>query len=147
MTRGVDFNPPTKLFPDLRGLPRAFWILFSAALLDRIGGFVIPYLAIYLTTQGHLSVGKAGLVVSALGVGRLVGAPIGGVASDRFGRKPVLVIGWVASAFALLHLGAAAGAWHIALAAFLYGVTSSFARPAMSAAIADVVPEARRTQA
>lgn len=129
------------------GLPRQFWVLFTAALIDRIGAFVVPYLALYLTLSRGLSVATAGLIVSALGVGGLVGTPFGGALSDRVGRKPVLVGGLLSVSAALVHLGFASGPLHIGTAALLLGVAGGIGRPAMAAAIADCVPEADRRRA
>ena len=42
---------------DASGLPRAFWILFAGTLINRTGGFVLIFLAIYLTeARGFSSV-------------------------------------------------------------------------------------------
>jgi hypothetical protein len=38
-----------RLVPDFGGLPRPFWVLFGGTLVNRVGGFVIVFLAIYLT--------------------------------------------------------------------------------------------------
>jgi hypothetical protein len=40
---------PRRLLPDFRGLPRPFWVLFVGTLVNRVGGFVLVFLAIYLT--------------------------------------------------------------------------------------------------
>ncbi len=133
--------------PDVRGLPRAFWLLFSAALIDRVGGFAIAFLAIFLTSRAHVSVAVAGVIVSLLALGGLIGAPAGGAVADRIGRKPVLVGGLLLTAASWLHVSFARGTVHIAVAVFVAGVMSSLARPAMVAAIADVVPEADRRRA
>ena len=47
---------------DVRGLPRTYWILWTGALINRLGGFVMPLLALYLTGERGLSVEQAGLV-------------------------------------------------------------------------------------
>jgi MFS family permease len=135
------------LVPDVRGLPRAFWLLFSAALIDRIGGFAAPYLAIFLTGKAGVSVGVAGLIVSLLAAGGLLGGPLGGALADRYGRKPMLVGGFVATACSWIVVSQARGMVAVAVTVFIAGVASSLPRPAMSAAIADVVPEAGRRRA
>jgi len=53
----------------LRGMPRAFWILWTGALINRLGGFVMPLLALYLTGERGLRVEEAGFIVSLLGAG------------------------------------------------------------------------------
>ena len=41
-----------RLLPSLRSLPRPAWILFAGTFVNRFGGFVMPFLAIYLTRSG-----------------------------------------------------------------------------------------------
>src|SRR5688572_2530069 len=86
------------LIPDVRGLPRAFWLLFAAALIDRLGGFAGVYLALYLTGPRQASAGEAGVIWSVLSLGGVIGAPLGGALADRIGRKPILVGGLVLTA-------------------------------------------------
>ncbi|HEX9576149.1 MAG TPA: MFS transporter, partial [Myxococcales bacterium] len=59
----------------LRGMPRAFWILWTGALINRLGGFVMPLLALYLTGERGLRVEEAGFIVSLLGAGVLCAGP------------------------------------------------------------------------
>ncbi|MBI1945637.1 MAG: MFS transporter [Deltaproteobacteria bacterium] len=138
------------LIPDVSGLPRAFWLLFASALVDRLGGFGIVYLAIWLAGPDApvgLSVASAGLAMSAFSVAGIVGGPVGGALADRFGRKPVLVGGLLGTAASYLLLGQMSTLVGIAGATGLVGLSVNLARPAMTAAIADVVPEEHRRRA
>src|SRR2546430_8004168 len=49
-------------------LPRAFWTLWVGTLVNRAGGFVVPFLAIYLTQRRSLPVAEAGAIVSLFGL-------------------------------------------------------------------------------
>ena len=40
---------------DVRGLPRTYWILWTGALINRLGGFVMPLLALYLWRGSDLA--------------------------------------------------------------------------------------------
>jgi MFS family permease len=135
------------LIPDVRGLPRAFWLLFSAALIDRIGGFAHVYVALYLTGPGGASVETAGIILSLLTFGGVVGTPIGGALADRIGRKPMLIGGLLLTAINFVVFSQLTSIFWIGVGTFAWGVFSSLARPAMVAAIADVVPEADRRRA
>ena len=46
-------------FPALRrlyaSLPPTYWTIFLGTLVNRMGGFVVPFLAIYLTRERHES--------------------------------------------------------------------------------------------
>lgn len=130
-----------------RGLPRAFWFLWLGALINRLGGFVVPFLALYLTQERGFAVERAGLAASLFGVGALCAAPLGGWLSDRFGRRPTMVLGLGLGAVAMVHLGLARAPWHVELAAFLVGLVGDLYRPAVWAAVADQVPAADRARA
>ena len=135
------------LLPDAHGLPRAYWWLFGATLLDRLGGFAGVYLALYLTGRGGLSLSAAGVVTSLFAIGGLVGTPVAGALADRLGRRPLILAGFCLTALGWLHVAEATGPVHIGVAVFLAGVAGAVGRPAMSAAIADIVPEADRRRA
>lgn len=143
--------PVTRLLlPDVRGLPRAFWLLFAAAVVDRLGGFGIVYLSIWLAGPDAplgVTMASAGLAVSLFSLGGIVGGPVGGALADAHGRKPVLVGGLLATAVAYLLLSQMTTLPTIAAASFLVGVCANLGRPAMTAAIADVVPEEHRRRA
>ena len=128
-------------------MPRSFWFLWSGTLLNRIGSFVSPFLALYLTSDRGISIAQAGVVLSLFGLGSAVGQTVGGVLADRIGRRRTMVLGLVSSAVTLLLLGAAPGFTLVALAAFAYGLCLDMFRPAVQAAVADLVPDADRARA
>jgi MFS family permease len=129
------------------GLPRTFWSLWVGTLINRIGSFVTPFLALYLTTSRHMSVPGAGAIVAVTGAGGIVSQPLGGVLADRIGRRPTLCGALLASSAAIVLLASAHPVWLLAVAALLVGVTGDLYRPAAQAAIADVVAHADRRRA
>jgi MFS family permease len=128
-------------------MPRSFWFLWSGTLVNRAGTFVVPFLALYLTSERGVTVAQAGLVLSLLGLGSAIGQPVGGVLADRIGRRRTMVLGMLTSAATLLVLGAVSALPAVALAAFAYGLCLDLFRPAVQAAIADLVPDGDRTRA
>jgi MFS family permease len=129
------------------GLPRTFWSLWIGTLINRVGTFVEPFLALYLTTGRHLSLPGAGALVAATGAGSIVSQPLGGALADRIGRRPTLCGGMVASGAAITLLALSHAVWLLAVAAVLVGVTGNVYRPAAQATIADIVPVADRRRA
>ncbi|MFC1433474.1 MDR family MFS transporter [Streptacidiphilus sp. N1-3] len=129
------------------GLPAAFWWLWLSTLVNRLGGFVVTFLALYLTLDRHFSPAFAGLVASLYGLGGSVASVAGGVLADRIGRRPTLLAASVGTAVATLALGLVHPAWAIAAAAAVVGFTSNAGRPAVSAIMADLVPPADRVRA
>lgn len=129
------------------GLPRQFWFLWTGTLINRLGAFVVIYLAIYLTQALHFSQSQAGLVLGAYGIGGAVGTMTGGVLADRWGRRPTLLTAQFGAAALMLALGFAEGFWQLAAGALLLGLFTEGIRPAFQAMMIDVVPERDRVRA
>lgn len=129
------------------GLPRSFWYLWGGTLVNRLGSFVAPFLALYLTRSRGFSIVESGLVLTAFGVGSAVSQPLGGTLADRVGRRATMVAGLTAAAFSLLLLGLAATLPTLVIAAVAYGLCLDLFRPAAQAAVADLVAEPDRARA
>jgi MFS family permease len=129
------------------GFPRSFWFLWTGTIVNRAGSFVVPFLALYLTGERDVSVAQAGVVLSLVGLGSAIGQTLGGVLADRIGRRRTMVLGLLSSAVTLLALGAADGFPAVAAAAFAYGLALDLFRPAVQAAVADLVSDADRPRA
>jgi MFS family permease len=129
------------------GLPRQFWFLWTGTLINRLGSFVIIYLAIYLTAQLDFSQSQAGLVLGAYGVGGAAGTMGGGVLADRWGRRPTLLTAQFGAAALMLAMGFAQGLWQLAAGALLLGLFTEGIRPAFQAMMIDILPERDRIRA
>jgi MFS family permease len=136
---------PTPLLTDLRALPRTFWILFAGTFINRFGTFVWPFLTIYLTRQGH-SLTVAAWAVSAFCLGSLLGGTLGGWLADHLGRRNTIVLGCFASAAFFMLLYTATALPLIILFTMLSGLASGTYHPAISALLADIVPDAQRVR-
>ena len=106
-------------------------------LVNRLGGLVVPYLAIYLTERRGASVAQAGLIASLWGLGSIASGPIGGLLADRVGRRSTLVAALAASGLGMMALGFVERLEVLAPAAVFLGFASDVFRPAMQAAVAD----------
>ncbi|MEV7179236.1 MFS transporter [Kitasatospora sp. NPDC093679] len=129
------------------GLPRQFWWLWTSTLVNRLGGFVVTFLALYLTGDRGFSPAYAGLVASLFGLGSAIAAVGGGVLADRWGRRPTLLAAQLGTAVSTAALGFCQDRVTIAVTAFLVGLASNASRPAISAIIADLVPAEHRVRA
>lgn len=129
------------------GLPRQFWFLWTGTLINRLGSFVVIYLAIYLTQDLHFSQSQAGLVLGAYGVGGAIGTMGGGVLTDRWGRRPTMLTAQFGTAALMLTLGFAQGFWQLLAGAWLLGIFAEGVRPAFQAMMVDVVPDRDRVRA
>ena len=125
-------------------LPRSFWALWSCQLINRVGGFVLPFLVLYLTQEQHLTAAMAGAIAAAVGAGSVVSSLLGGWMTDHVGRRHTLIAGFLGTAFAMIALGSVDSLPLIWVAAFLVGVAADLFRPASSALVADLLgPQAR----
>ncbi|OPF84564.1 MFS transporter [Streptomyces antioxidans] len=129
------------------GLPREFWWLWTSTLVNRLGGFVATFLAMYLTVDRGYSAMFAGLVGALHGLGGAVSAVVAGVLTDRLGRRPTLLAAQLSTAATVALLGFVQHPVAIAVVACLVGMTSNASRPAVQAMIADIVAPGDRVRA
>jgi MFS family permease len=104
------------LWREVRKIPAKLFALMATAFVDMVGLLmIIPLLPFYVKTLGgaginflgiHFGIGIImGFIVAAFTVAQLVSAPLWGRFSDRFGRRPTLLIALGASAIAYLIFG------------------------------------------
>ncbi|GHF69356.1 MFS transporter [Streptomyces mashuensis] len=127
--------------------PAAYWWVWAGSLVNHAGSFVIPFFAYYLTSKQGFTPLQVGLVATLYGAGGVLSTVVAGVAADRIGRRPTLLVSQAGAAGAMLALGFAHHVALIDVLAFVLGFTSYAAGPVFSAMIADVVPEEDRKTA
>ena len=128
-------------------MPSSFWFLWFGTVINRLGGFAVPFLMLYLTGRLGISAATAALMVSVLGAGSFFAQLTGGELSDRFGRRPVMMLSFFISPLAMIALGIAREPWLLVAAMFVLGFFTDLYRPAVSAAIIDLVPADKQTRA
>jgi len=131
----------------VEGLPPTYWSLWSGTLINRLGGFVIPFLTLYLTAQRSIPISQAALMVSLFGAGSFLSQLAGGELTDRLGRRPVMLMSFFITPIFMITLGLARNLVLIATCTLIVGFFTDLYRPAVSAAIADLVPSESRTRA
>ncbi|HLO30741.1 MAG TPA: MFS transporter [Anaerolineales bacterium] len=131
----------------IEGLPPAYWLIWLGTLINRLGGFVIPFLTLYLTTQRAIPVSQAALMVSLFGAGSFIAQLGGGELTDRLGRRPVMLMSFFITPIFMVALGLARDLALISISTFMVGFFTDLYRPAVGAAIADLVPSEGRTRA
>ncbi len=131
----------------IEGLPPTYWLIWTGTLINRLGGFVIPFLTLYLTAQREIQVSQAALMVSLFGAGSFIAQLSGGELTDRLGRRPVMLMSFFVTPIFMISLGLARDLAIISISTFLVGFFTDLYRPAVGAAIADLVPPESRTRA
>lgn len=129
------------------GLPSTYWFLWLGTFINRLGGFVIPFLTLYLTDQRGIPVSLAALMVSLFGAGSFVSSLVGGELADRLGRRPVLLMSFLVAPLNMVLLGLTRQLEIIALLTLFQGFFTDLYRPAVNAAVADLVPPEGRPRA
>src|SRR5713226_765125 len=120
--------------------------VFTIVLIDLLGlTIIIPLLPLYATSFGA-SAFTIGVLGAAYPVMQFVGAPLLGRLSDRYGRKPVLLISQLGTLVGFLTLGFANALWLLFLARLLDGLSGANISTAQ-AVITDSTTEKTRTQA
>jgi MFS family permease len=120
-------------------LPRGAWVVLAGDALSAIGGgMTLPFLLVYLHAVRGLSLTLAGLAVATVAVSSLVGNPLGGVLTDRFSARSVLVGGLVLGAIGATLLLFVRAPWQAFAATSTIGLGASIAWPAQDALLASL---------
>lgn len=137
----------TRFAEAARHAPRVYWFVWWGTLVNRLGGFVVPLLTIYLTTIRGIAIKDAGAIVAGFGAGQIVASLVGGWATDHLGRRFTMLISLFGGAVVMMILGEVRELSHLALAVLALGFVGELYRPAVAAFVADVVPPAGRVHA
>ena len=126
------------------GLPRAAWLLALLERVNRSGMMVLFFLTLYMTRELGFSVVQAGCVMSAYGIGSMLGTYFGGRLSDRLGAYNVQKLSRAASAVLLIALQLPRSPWLVALLALALAAVQDALHPANASATAQLcAPELR----
>lgn len=113
-------------------------MLFATSFLVMVGfGIVLPILPFFARRFGA-SPTQMGLLITAWAVTQLVAAPFWGLAADRAGRKPVLVLGLCGYAVAFVGMALAQSYAMLLGARIVGGLLSSSVMPSAQAIAADL---------
>src|SRR5437867_544614 len=132
---------PLTLF---RRLPPAVRLLITGALVNRLGGFIVPYLAIVLRREFRLTASEVGLLLTCYGAGSLVSVLIGGVVADRLGRRLAMMASLFGGGGLACLMGLSPSIRVFIPLLVIFGFVADLYRPAASSVIGDLLPPAQR---
>lgn len=130
---------------ELRKVPASLHVLMFTAFLDMVGTLmVIPLLPFYASRLGGGGL-VVGVLVSAFSIAQLLSAPMWGRFSDKFGRRPTLMIAMTASAIAYVIFGFAESLFMLFLSRIVQGAGGGTVG-VIQAYVADATPPKDRAR-
>jgi MFS family permease len=124
-------------------LPGRFWAALGAITLFTLGNSTDAFLLLRATQLG-VPVALAPILWAMLHLVKSTTSTPGGILSDKIGRKPAVVAGWVIYAVVYLLFGRASQAWHAWALFAVYGLYFGLAEGPERALVADIVPGGKR---
>ncbi len=119
--------------------------IFALVFVDVLGlTIILPLLHLYAAAYGATPL-EIGLVAASFPLAQLIGVPVMGALSDRYGRKPLLLISQVATCLSFVLLGLADSLWLIILSRLIDGLFGANLATAQ-AALSDITGEENRAQ-
>ena len=116
------------------------------AFIDMVGTLmIIPLLPFYAKNFGANGL-VVGLLVSSFAIAQLVSAPMWGRFSDRYGRRPALIVGMMSSAFAYVIFAYSNTLWLLFLSRLVQG-SGGGTVSVIQAYVADAVKPEQRAKA
>jgi len=124
---------------------RAIFVLFLTVFIDLLGfGIILPILPLYAEQFGAKP-NEATLLIAVYSLMQFLFAPLWGSFSDRYGRRPILLLTLLGSVIAYIGLGFANSLWILFIARSLAGIMSGNIATAQ-AYIADITTPANRSR-
>jgi len=125
---------------------RRLWVLIAVCFVDMIGLMIVaPLLTPYARRYGAAD-WVIGLLFSAFAIAQLLSSPVWGRVSDRYGRRPAILVGLGGSMFAYLIFGFANSLWLLFVCRLVQGLGGGTTGVAQ-AYVADTMEPSERAKA
>ena len=118
-----------------KGLSSEVWWLSLITLINRAGTMVIPFLSLYLTKSLNFSLNDVGWVMSAFGLGSVIGSWLGGKLTDKVGYYKVMVFSLISTGLLFIVLQFLDNFGAFCFGIFLVMLVADSFRPAMFVAL------------
>jgi MFS family permease len=125
---------------------RRLAVLIFVCFVDAIGFMIILPLLPFYALRLHASPETVGRLIASFSIAQLLSAPLWGRVSDRYGRRPALLIGLGASAVAFAVFGVADAVWLLFVSRIVQGAGGGTTGVAQ-AYVADTVEPRDRARA
>jgi MFS family permease len=128
------------------GLTKRFWAYLVVVLLFTLGNSTDAFLLLRANQLG-VPIAMAPILWALLNFVKSATGTYGGGLSDRVGRKPLIVGGWILYSAVYFAFGWATAAWHAWILFAVYGIFYGMTEGTEKALVADIVPTRRRGSA
>lgn len=118
-----------------KGLSSEVWWLALITLINRAGTMVIPFLSLYLTKNLNFTFAEVGWVMSAFGLGSVVGSWLGGKLTDKIGYYKVMVRSLLSTGILFIGLQFLNTFVSFCIGIFIIMLVADMFRPAMFVAL------------
>jgi multidrug resistance protein len=129
----------------MRGF-RRLAVLIAVNFVDMIGFMIVLPLLPFYALKLHATPETIGRLIASFSIAQLLAAPLWGRVSDRYGRRPAVLIGLSASAIAYVVFGLASSVWLLFLSRVVQGAGGGTTGVAQ-AYVADTVEPGDRARA
>ena len=125
---------------------RRLSVLIATCFVDMIGFAIVFPLIPFYALRLDASAVDVGIITAAFSAAQILAAPLWGRVSDRYGRRPALLIGLLASAAAYVVFGVADALWLLFASRLIQGAGGGTTGVAQ-AYIADTIEPSQRARA
>ncbi len=124
---------------DRQGLDRRFWLYLVVLLVFTLGNSTDALLILRATELG-VSAAMVPVLWAVLHVVKATSSTPGGTLSDRLGRRPLIIAGWIVYGAVYLGFAMASASWHAWALFIAYGLYFGLTEGVEKALVADLVP-------
>ncbi len=125
---------------------RSISVLIAVNFVDMIGFMLILPLLPFYALKLQATPSQVGWIIAAFSIAQLISAPLWGRVSDRYGRRPALLIGLLSAAAAYVVFAFSDSLWLLFLSRFIQGAGGGTTGVAQ-AYVADTVKTSERAKA
>ncbi len=125
----------TNYINTFRGLSQEVWWLALITLINRAGTMVIPFLSLYLRESLNFSFNDVAWIMSAFGLGSVVGSWLGGKLTDKIGYYKVMIFSLISTGFLFICLQFLTTFVSFCIGIFFVMLVADMFRPAMFVAL------------
>ena len=122
-------------FNTFKGLSKEVWWLALITLINRAGTMVVPFLSLYLKEHLHFQLSHVAWIMSAFGLGSVVGSWLGGKLTDKIGYYKVMVYSLMTTGVLFIGLQFLSTFSAICMGVFIVTIAGDSFRPAIFVAL------------